>query len=542
MYGLKPLAVAVTVLSAGLQMPAMAATPAHDDIQTLVVIYAENRSFDNLYGTFPGVDGLANASAAAVTQLDRDGSKLAGLPAVWGGTGYKVLQGAPEAPVVLTEGQTRTFLGSFNHPYDVASLYQTAGATDADALRYTNRDLNHRFYEHQMQINGGANNMFAAWADSGGLTMGYFTPPSPDAMPLWRWAHDYVLADHFFQGAFGGSFLNHIYLVCACAPYYGHDGINPNGGGNPSVSAVEPDGVTLVPAANSPASALDGPPVFKHSGNLTPDFYAVNTMLPPYPPSGNADAAQTAVNMKSAVTMVPQTETTIGELLTAAGIGWAYYAGAWDFALSHPPFAAGASKASPNFQYHHQPFNYFAAFDPTTPAGAANRAAHLLDAGVVTDPAVLPESRFLTDIRNGTLPPVSFYKPQGSVNEHAAYANIIDGETHIATLLAALRASPQWPHMLVVVTYDEYGGWWDHVAPPKGDRFGPATRIPALIVSPFARKGMVDHTPYDTGSILRFITHRWNLPILPGIAGRDAALAANGGPALGDLTEALVRP
>ncbi|MFL5282712.1 MAG: acid phosphatase [Rhodopila sp.] len=542
MYGLKPLAVAVTVLSAGLQMPAMAATPAHDDIQTLVVIYAENRSFDNLYGTFPGADGLANVSAAAVTQLDRDGSKLAGLPAVWGGTGYKVLQGAPEAPVVLAEGQTRTFLGSFNHPYDVASLYQTAGATDADALRYTNRDLNHRFYEHQMQINGGANNMFAAWADSGGLTMGYFTPPSPDAMPLWRWAHDYVLADHFFQGAFGGSFLNHIYLVCACAPYYGHDSINPNGGDNPSVSAVEPDGVTLVPAANSPASALDGPPVFKHSGNLTPDFYAVNTMLPPYPPSGNADAAQKTVNMKSAVTMVPQTETTIGDLLTAAGIGWAYYAGAWDFALSHPPFAAGASKASPNFQYHHQPFNYFAAFDPTTPAGAANRAAHLLDAGVVTDPAVLPESRFLTDIRNGTLPPVSFYKPQGSVNEHAAYANIIDGETHIATLLAALRASPQWPHMLVVVTYDEYGGWWDHVAPPKGDRFGPATRIPALIVSPFARKEMVDHTPYDTGSILRFITHRWNLPVLPGIAGRDAALAANGGPALGDLTEALVRP
>src|SRR5690242_18404279 len=287
--------------------------------------------------------------------------------------------------------------------------------------------------------------MFAAWADSGGLTMGYFTPTAAEQMPLWRWARDYVLADHFFQGAFGGSFLNHVYLVCACAPYYGHDGINPYGGANPSVSAVKADGVTLVPAANSPASALDGPPVFKHSGNLTPDFYAVNTMLPPYPPSGNADAAQKAVNMKSATTMVPQAETTIGDLLTAAGIGWAYYAGAWDFALSHPPFAAGVSKASPNFQYHHQPFNYFAAFDPATPAGAANRAAHLLDAGVVTDPAVLPDSRFLSDIRNGTLPPVAFYKPQGSMNEHAAYANITDGDTHIATLLSALRRSPQWP-------------------------------------------------------------------------------------------------
>ena len=60
--------------------------------------------------------------------------------------------------------------------------------------------------------------------------------------------------------------------------------------------------------------------------------------------------------------------------------------------------------------------------------------------------------------------------------------------------------------MLVVVTYDENGGFWDHVAPPKGDRWGPGTRIPAIIVSPFAKKGYVDHTPYDTTSILRFIT------------------------------------
>jgi acid phosphatase len=539
---MKRLAAALAALSAGLQAPAIAAAPKYDDIQTIVVIYAENRSFDNLYGTFPGADGLADASATAVTQLDRDGKPLPGLPAVWGGMGFRVLQGAPEAPTILTEGQTRTFLGGFNHPYDVASLYQAAGAADNDALRYTNRDLYHRFYEHQMQINGGANNMFAAWADSGGLTMGYFAPTATETMPLWRWAHDYVLADHFFQGAFGGSFLNHFYLVCACAPYYGHDGINPYGGANPSVSVVGPDGVTLMPAPNSPASALDGPPVFRHSGNLTPDFYAVNTMLPPYPPSGNADDAQTTVNMQLATTLVPQTETTIGDLLTAAGIGWAWYAGAWDFALSHPPFAAGTSKASPNFQYHHQPFNYFAAFDPATPAGAANRAAHLLDAGVVTDPGVLPESRFLSDIHNGTLPPVAFYKPQGSMNEHASYANIIDGDTHITALLSALQASPQWPHMLVVVTYDEYGGWWDHVPPPKGDRLGPATRIPALIISPYARKGTVDHTPYDTGSILRFITARWQLPVLPGIATRDAAVPAHGVPKLGDLTEALDLP
>ena len=107
-------------------------------------------------------------------------------------------------------------------------------------------------------------------------------------------------------------------------------------------------------------------------------------MQPPYPPSGMPMTAQKAVNLKAATTLMPQTEATIGDLLTAAGVGWAYYAGAWDFALSHPPLAAGVSAALPNFQYHHQPFNYFAGFDPASAAGAANRAAHLLDAGVVT--------------------------------------------------------------------------------------------------------------------------------------------------------------
>ena len=72
--------------------------------------------------------------------------------------------------------------------------------------------------------------------------------------------------------------------------------------------------------------------------------------------------------------------------------------------------------------------------------------------------------------------------------------------------------------MVIVITYDEFGGLWDHVAPPKGDKFGPGTRIPAIIVSPFAKKGFVDHTQYDTTSILRLITHRWNLPVLPGIS------------------------
>ncbi len=82
--------------------------------------------------------------------------------------------------------------------------------------------------------------------------------------------------------------------------------------------------------------------------------------------------------------------------------------------------------------------------------------------------------------------------------------------------------------MVVIVTYDENGGYWDHVAPPKGDRWGPGTRIPTIIVSPWAKRGYIDSTPYDTTSILKFITRRFALEPLPGVR-------AN----MGDLTNAF---
>jgi acid phosphatase len=147
---------------------------------------------------------------------------------------------------------------------------------------------------------------------------------------------------------------------------------------------------------------------------------------------------------------------------------------------------------------------------------------------------------FINAIDGGKLPQVSFYKPQGDLNEHSGYADIQAGDAHIADVIAHLENSPQWPHMLVVVTYDENGGLWDHAAPPKGDRWGPGSRIPAIIVSPYARRGYVDHTPMDTTSILRFITRRFELPTLHGVTVRDAAIAAHKQEPLGDLTSALV--
>ncbi len=93
--------------------------------------------------------------------------------------------------------------------------------------------------------------------------------------------------------------------------------------------------------------------------------------------------------------------------------------------------------------------------------------------------------------------------------------------------------------MVVIITHDENGGWWDHVAPPKGDRWGPGSRIPAIVVSPFAKRGVVDHTFYDTTSILRLISRIHGLPKLEGIKMRDDAFAARGAQPPGDLTNTL---
>lgn len=486
---------------------AAAQTPAGlSQIETVVVIYSENRSFDTLYGTFPGARGLADAKKTAKPQRDRDGSVMTELPPIWSGLSAGGV--APAVPVAQTAHLPNAPFRiddpkGFNLPPNVAT-----------------RDLWHRFYQNQMQIHGGANDQFAAYADSGALVMGYY---DGSTLPMWAVAKKFTLADNFFMAAFGGSFLNHQYLICACVPTYPHADQSP---ARNSIAVVEADGVTLTQAANSPRSSLAGPPVFINDGNLTSDFHAVNTMQPPFQPSLNRPAAsgdRLLADPSRATTLPPQTAQTIGDLLSAKDVSWAWYAGAWRAALD-----GNRAVPVPNFQFHHQPFNYYANMAP----GSAARAEHLKDGG-------LGGVEFINAIDAGTLPHVVFYKPQGDLNEHPGYADVASGDQHMADVIAHLQKSPQWAHMLVIVTYDENGGVWDHVAPPKGDRWGPGTRIPAIIVSPFAKRGVVDHTLYDTSSILRFITKRFDLPMLSGLKLRDEAMARAGSQRIGDLTGAL---
>ncbi len=494
-------------------------------IHHVVVLYAENRSFNNLFVDFPGLaQPLSELPVSSTRQRDRDGSLLTTLPPVWGGM-------VPQTQVVdhrTYKLDEHAITGLPNQPFALRTV-------DGAALPHgvVTRDLVHRFYENQLQINGGSNDGFVAWGNTGAMTMGHYADGAFN-LRLWQLARQYTLCDNFFMGAFGGSFLNHQYLVAAQPPYYpGAD----TGNARLHIAVLEgadPTGIRRKLAADSPRSAMHGPAKPASADTLTPDFWVVNTMGPAYAPAFNPDPHNVLLADASSHNTLPaQTHTTIGDALSAADIDWAWYAGGWQLALDGKGDSDPDTFPSvPNFQPHHQPFNYFRQFAP----GTAARKQHLRDGGFGE---TARSNHFLAAIESGSLPPVTFYKPQGNLNMHAGYSDVNAGDRHLARMVDALQKSPQWAHMLVVITVDENGGWWDHVAPPKGDRWGPGTRIPTLVISPLARKGFVDHTIYDTGSILRFITRRFALQKLPGLLAREKAMLAAGGPPPGDLTAAL---
>jgi phospholipase C len=497
------LALAGTFSGCSATSPVSGSDPRLSRIQNVVVIYAENHSFDNIYGLFPGANGLANATPEQKMQRDHDGKPLRELR-VFGP------DGKPDA----------SYTPMPNAPFRIDAPPVSRAPTQIVP------SPTHLFYNNREQINGGQNNLFAAMSAVGGWVMGHY---DGSQFRLWQWARDYTLADNFFMGAFGGSYLNHQYLVCACAPRF-------DGAPDYMRAKLDADG-KLQKRAGSP-SANDGAAqlVSGNGGQVTPDGYSINTTQPPFQPSGIPPAANGADELANPagfsrnggnpeLPLPPQTTRTIGDTLTASGIDWAWYAGGYQRALAdgmQDPavprkviYSKGAD--SPNFQPHHQPFNYFLNYAP----GTAARTQHLRDG-----------DDFTQAIDAGQLPPVAFYKPAGVNTQHPSYTDMVTGDRHIADLLDKLKSSPQWKNMLVVVTYDENGGYWDHVSPPAGagwgDRWGPGTRIPALLIGPMVKKGFVDSTAYDTGSILKLITRRFGLEPLPGVREK-----------IGDLTGAL---
>jgi acid phosphatase len=508
-------------------------------VDRVVVIYQENHSFDNLYGGWEGVNGVDDADAAHTTQVNQAGTPYTCLLQV------DVNLTSPPLPATCHDETTeKPFDSAFaNEPFTIDDFIAPTDTTcpppGASAPNGTlkgtglpggcTRDLVHRFYQEQYQLNDGAQNRYVTGSDAVGLAMGV---QDTRQLPIYRYLHSpghprYAIADNFFQSAFGGSFLNHQWLVAAATPTFPgapdelHSVLDANGMpanyplyASPAGTAVRDTALTAACGGSTPAGLACGD-------------YAVNTIQPTYQPFSSPTATK----------LPPQTAPTIGDRLSDEGIDWAWYSGGWSNAngdIGAPGWTNGdgptcsdpnaATTATfPNcpdklFQYHHQPLNYFASFAPGTEA----RKAHLRD-----------EAEFLQlaqgSMKRCQIKPVSFIKPVGANNEHPGYASVVRGSRHTVELLQAIKHSRCAGNTMVILTYDEFGGTWDHVTPPgqgdapgPHDEWGPGTRIPALVISARLRgEFVVDDTQYDTTSILATIERRF---VLEPLTSRDAAV------------------
>jgi acid phosphatase len=523
----------------------------------IVVIYQENHSFDNLYGLWGNVghdrvNGLPYADAAHTLQAKQDGSLYKCLeqndvnltsPSPLA-TSCTDTSGTPTSRAINSAFTNLPFLidsyiaatdKTCAAPGVFASngvLKNSAGALPGGCTR----DLVHRYYNEQFQIDGGKQDRYTQASDAEGLSMGYYDTTK---LPIYQYLHaprapHYVIADSFFQSAFGGSFLNHQWLIAAATPVFANPVID--GSINDLHSVVDANGMPAstplyvsataglrdrsltaycaddprIPAGVSPAPA----------GVVCGDF-AVNTTQPltlPYAPG-------TALAKRLPLLNTP----TIGDRLNAKGVDWAWYSGGWDNAAGNttgPGWTNPGGVCDPNttiagathpycadklFQFHHQPFNYFAKY-----ASGAPRADHLRD-----------EVEFIAAAKSGRLKPVSFVKPIGAENEHPGYASEPNGSSHLVDLVKAIVEGPNGHDTLIIITYDEFGGAWDHVSPPGAGRrgvhdvWGPGTRIPAMVISKKFHRSGVDHADHDTTSILTTIEQRFALAPL---GHRDAAV------------------
>src|SRR5438477_537833 len=507
-------------------------------INHIVVIYEENHSFDNLYGTWEGVNGRSNAPSAKTVQVGQTTGSYTCLMQ------NDVNLTSPPLAADCTDATTATpFTSHFsNAPFSIeqyipkdARTCPQPGVFAAHGLLPSpsnlpggcTEDIVHRFYQEQYQLNNGAQNHYTTGSDAVGLTQGYY---DTQALPIYQYLHGgdhphYAIADDFFQSAFGGSFLNHQWLIAAATPTWPgapaaqHAIIDSHGmpNGAPTYPLYTPTG----PVSDQRLTQVCPSAV----ANRACGDFAVNTIQPAFQP------------FKGTPQLPPQTGTTIGDRLTAGGVSWTWYSGGWSNAdgdvgapgwtNGNVPGVCADPDSSPNptwpycpnkvFQFHHQPFNYYANYAPGTPG-----RTHLRD-----------EAEMIQKINSSTsqcnLDSVSFDKPVGLEHEHPGYTSESRGSDHLVDLLEAIRNSACAKDTMVIVTYDEFGGQWDHVSPPgqggtpgPHDLWGPGTRIPTLIVSPFLRGNfVVDHTQYDTTSILSTIEARYGLAPL---STRDAAV------------------
>ena len=351
--------------------------------------------------------------------------------------------------------------------------------------------------------------------NGGGNSMAFYNMQAGDVPVFKSLADQYSISDNFHQSFMGGTGANHVMLGSGDAIFWS------DGKGNPTVPPSHIANPDPLPGSDNQYSVdigFDGnftecgdptqpgiAPITSYLAtlpyhpkpNCMPNhFYMVNNDNPGFLPDGTVDTAGIA----KGGSVPPTNVRTVGEALNEKGISWAYYGGAYNaaVALQHDP-----TSTDPAVQIGRAYCNIcnFESYTNAIMGNAAQRAAHIKDA---TD--------FFAAIENGTLPAVSFVKPDGLLDGHPASSKFDLFEAMVRKTIDALNANPElFASTAFIITLDEGGGFYDSGYIQPLDFFGDGPRIPLIIVSRFTKGGHVNHTYADHVSILKFIERNWNL-------------------------------
>ncbi|HXP82911.1 MAG TPA: alkaline phosphatase family protein [Verrucomicrobiae bacterium] len=355
--------------------------------------------------------------------------------------------------------------------------------------------------------------------NGGGNSMAFYNMQAGDVPVLKGLADEYSMSDNFHQSFMGGTGANHVMLGSGDAIFWS-DGngtpttppshiANPDplpGSNNQYTVDINFDG-NFTECADSSQPGVDAVRDYLATLPYRPDpnckpghYYMVNNDSPGFLPDGTVDTKGIA----GGGSVPPTNVRTIGEELNEEGISWAYYGGAYNAAVALQMLKEqGQTTTDPTILVGAAYCNIcnFESYTNAIMGDAAQRTAHIKDA---TD--------FFSAVDNGTLPAVSFVKPDGLLDGHPASSKFDLFEGMVKKIMDHLTANPElFESTVLFVTVDEGGGFYDSGYIQPLDFFGDGPRIPMIAVSPYTRGGHISHTYTDHVSILKFIERNWDL-------------------------------
>jgi len=407
----------------------------------------------------------------------------------------------------------------------------------------------------------------------GSTSMGFYNMQQGDAPYLKFLADHFAMSDNFHQSVMGGTGANHVMLGTGDAIWFSDGNGNPAepphnqlvAAGSPNAGVVdEIENPNPQPGTNnwytedgygngSFGSPSSGGGTYTNCGDITQPgvapitsylgslrrpinpncepnhFYLLNNYNPGYYGSGKSAYADITNPNETVFTIPPSPLRNIGDALNEKHISWAYYGDQWSTYLANPD--GNYVTADNTYCNICNPFQYSTSIMTSASGRAHNQDTTALYQG----------------IKDGSLPAVSYVKPDGWLDGHPASSKLNLFEGFVKKIVDGVQANEElWESTAIIVTFDEGGGYYDSGYIQPLDYFGDGTRIPTLVVSPFTKAGHISHTYADHVSILKFIEANWRLsPLTPRsrdnfpnpITSRKNPYVPLNSPALGDLMD-----